>query len=118
MVVTQRFAVEAHPQAATLYLTGSVSVAGLLEAFQRCEGLPHTVWMLRVDVSGAAPLDEGTRTVLAHLLRQSRAIRGWVTQVTPAQKRVSRRFERWRRRRVKPRAVFAAQHHDALAMGV
>ena len=118
MIGTQRYAIEAHSQAATLYLTGSVSVAGLLEAFRRCEELPHTVWMLRVDVSGAAPLDEGTRTVLAHLLRRSRATRGWVTQVTPVQKRVRRRFERWRRRRVKPRAAFAAHHHDTLAIGV
>lgn len=97
MAVTQRYTVEAHSQAATLYLTGPVSVAGLFEAFRRCEKLPPTVWMLRVDVSAAEPLDEGTRTVFAHLLRRSRATRGWVTQVAPEQCGVRRRFVQWRR---------------------
>jgi ABC-type transporter Mla MlaB component len=112
MAVTQRYTVEAHAHAATLYLTGSVSVAALLEVFRRCENLPSTVWMLRIDVSAAEPLDEGTRTVFAHLLRRSRATRGWVTQVVPVQSGVNqggvhRRFLELGRRYMKRPAVCA-----------
>ena len=81
------YAIEAHDYAATIYLIGEVSVRAVLEALRRCEHLPHAVWLLRVDLSAAEPLDAGTHTVLAEALRRWRERRAGVTQVlTPGQR--------------------------------
>lgn len=74
-------AIEAHTTAATLYLSGDVAVPALLEAMRLADALPRGVWLLRVDIAAAAPLDAGTATVLAHLLRRWSERRTGLTQV-------------------------------------
>jgi hypothetical protein len=81
MVQNEHFILEAHPRAATLYATGVVSVPGLLRALRRCEELAGTVWLLRVDLSAAQPLDQGTLGVLWHSLRRWREARDGATQI-------------------------------------
>jgi hypothetical protein len=82
--MTQRvhFALEAHPGAAALYLTGAASVPAILGAMRLCAELPAGVWTLRVDLSAAEPLDQGTLRVLWHSLRRWRESRGGVTWVS------------------------------------
>jgi ABC-type transporter Mla MlaB component len=82
MIRKEHFALEAHPGAATLYLTGAVSVPALLRALHRCEELPTRTWMLRVDLSTADPMDQGTRRVLWHSLRRWRERRGGITRIS------------------------------------
>lgn len=84
MRFTTQVAVEAQPQSATLYLTGFITVAALIGAFQQCESLPNGVWLLRVDASAAEPLDDAAHTVLMHGLRRWRAVRGGVSHASPA----------------------------------
>jgi hypothetical protein len=81
MVQNEHFILEAHPRAATLYAAGAVSVPGLLREFRRCERLPATVWLLRVDLSAAQPLDQGTTGVLLHSLRRWREARDGATRI-------------------------------------
>jgi len=78
------YPIEAHPYAATVYLTGAVSVRAVLEVLRRCEELPPGVWLLRVDIAAADRLDSGTHTVLAAALRRWRERRAGVTQVLGA----------------------------------
>lgn len=81
MVPKEHFTIEAHSSAATLYMTGAVSVPGLLAAMRRCEELPPSVWLLRVDLSGVSPLDQGTQGVLRHALRRWRDSRSGATEI-------------------------------------
>ena len=73
-------AVEAHPQSATIYLTGRISVATLVAALRQCESLPNGVWLLRVDASAAEPLDGAAQAVLKHGLLRWRLTRGGATE--------------------------------------
>ncbi|MBX6330699.1 MAG: hypothetical protein IRY91_02505 [Gemmatimonadaceae bacterium] len=82
MRVQPYFTIESHPRSATLYLHGAVSVSGVLEAIRQCERLPESVWLLRVELSTAKPLDSGTFTVLAHGLRRWRETRSGITDIT------------------------------------
>ncbi|HEY7894559.1 MAG TPA: hypothetical protein VIC24_06640 [Gemmatimonadaceae bacterium] len=75
--------VEAHPHSATVYLAGRVSIAALIDALHRCESLPNSVWLLRVDASGADALDGAAHAVLMHGLRRWRLTRGGATQPGP-----------------------------------
>ncbi len=83
MRLSAQVLVEAHPHSATLYLSGCVSVAALLGAFQECESLPNGAWLLRVDAWAAEPLDDAAYAVLMHGVRRWRAIRGGVSQSSP-----------------------------------
>jgi hypothetical protein len=74
-------AVEAHPHSATVYLTGRISVATIVDALRRCDALPNGVWLLRVDASAADPLDGAAHGVLMHGLLRWRLTRG-ATQPT------------------------------------
>jgi len=78
----QRHTLEAHPGAATLYLNGRVSVPAFLGAMRLADELPGDAWVLRVDLTGAEPLDEGTLRVLWHSLRRWRERRSGATLVT------------------------------------
>jgi hypothetical protein len=82
MTMREHFTLEAHPGAATLYVTGAVSVPALLHALRLCEELPTEILLLRVDLSAAGPLDQGTLRVLWHSLRRWRETRGAVTRVS------------------------------------
>jgi len=80
MRLSRQVAVEAHPHSATLYLSGCLSVAALIGAFQHCDALPNGVWLLRVDASAAEPLDAAAHAVLMHGMRRWRSARGGVSQ--------------------------------------
>jgi hypothetical protein len=82
MIRNEQLILEAHPGGATLYMVGAISVPGLLRAMKRCEALPPGVWVLRVELSAAEPLDQGTQRVLWHSLRRWREVRGGVTRVS------------------------------------
>jgi ABC-type transporter Mla MlaB component len=82
MMHPRPYAIEAHLQAATLYLDGTISVARLLEAIRQCEQLPETVWILRVELRSPQAMDAGTWTVLLHALRRWREARSGVTQLS------------------------------------
>lgn len=84
------YSIEAHGYAATIYLMGAVSVRAVLQALRACEPLPSAVWLLRVDLSAAEPLDTGTHRVLAEALRRWRERRTGVTQVVAAAARFPR----------------------------
>jgi len=82
MIRKEHFALEAHPSAATLYMDGAISVPSLLRAMRRCDALPTGVWVLRVELSAASPLDQGTQRVLWHSLRRWREARGGITRIS------------------------------------
>lgn len=82
MIRNEQLMLEAHPGGATLYLAGAISVPGLLGAMERCEALPPGVWVLRVELAAAEPLDQGTQRVLWHSLSRWREARGGVTRVS------------------------------------
>lgn len=82
MMRKQQFVLEAHPGAATLYLNGAVSVPALLRALRLCEELPARAWMLRVDLSAADAMDQGTQRVLWHSLRRWREKHGGITRIS------------------------------------
>jgi ABC-type transporter Mla MlaB component len=82
MIRNEQLILEAHPGGATLYVAGAISVPALLRAMERCEALPPDVWVLRVELSAAEPLDQGTQRVLWHSLRRWREKRGGVTRVS------------------------------------
>ena len=94
--------IEAHPECATLYLAGCVTVVGLLRALRECGALPSSVWLLRVDCTAAEPLDAGTELVLAHGLRRWRGARSGITNVSgegaprSARVEVGTRHTHWR----------------------
>ena len=98
MRLSRQVAVEAHPHSATLYLSGRVSVAALIGAFQQCDALPNGVW-LRVDASAAEPLDAAAHAVLMHGMRRWRVARDGVAQSSPAHFLCRRRDARDRARR-------------------
>ena len=81
MIRNEHLILEAQPGGATLYAAGAISVPALLRAMQHCETLPPGVSVLRVELSAAEPLDEGTRRVLWHALRRWRDTRGGATRV-------------------------------------
>lgn len=82
MIRKEYFSLEASPCAATLYMSGAVSVPALLGALRHCEALPAGVWVLRVDLTAADALDQGTQRVLWHSLRRWRELRGGITRIT------------------------------------
>jgi hypothetical protein len=82
MIRNEHLMLEAHPGGATLYVAGAISVPALLRAMDHCETLPPGVNVLRVELSAAEPLDQGTQRVLWHALRRWRDTRGGVTRVS------------------------------------
>lgn len=66
------FHLEAHARAATLYVSGPLSVAGALRALRSCDRLPPGVSDLRVDLRGAALPNPTPVQVVAMLLARWR----------------------------------------------
>jgi hypothetical protein len=76
-----RYTLEAHHDAATLYVTGTLSTAGVVAAMHCCDELPERVRSLRVDlrkIDGAAP---GAYDALAFTTRRWRDVRGGSTRI-------------------------------------
>jgi len=59
MTTELRYRIESHPTAATLYLSGPLTVAGALCAARLCDNLPTRVSDLRVDLT-AVRLDDAS----------------------------------------------------------
>jgi ABC-type transporter Mla MlaB component len=76
-----QFWLESHPQGATLYVRGALSVCAALRALDRCAELPPRVRALRVDLRGVRFFDPSALDAVAHLLGRWRAERTGVTRV-------------------------------------
>jgi ABC-type transporter Mla MlaB component len=72
---------EAHRDAATLYVAGTLSVAGALDVMRRCDALPNRVRALRVDLRGVRLMDVCALEALAFTLRRWRDARCGITRI-------------------------------------
>jgi ABC-type transporter Mla MlaB component len=77
--------VEPHRSASTLYATGELTTAAVLEAVACVERLPEHVRALCVDLRGVRRTDSHALRVLDLALRTWRAFRRGMTRVKPAQ---------------------------------
>lgn len=74
MTTELRYRIESHPSAATLYLSGPLTVAGALCAARLCDQLPLTVSRLRVDLTSARLTDPSPVQALAMRLARWRRL--------------------------------------------
>jgi ABC-type transporter Mla MlaB component len=77
--------VESHRSAATLYATGELTTAGVMDAIARVERLPEHVRALRVDLRGVQRTDSHALRALDIALRAWRAARRGMSRVKLAQ---------------------------------
>jgi ABC-type transporter Mla MlaB component len=77
--------VESHRSAATLYATGELTAAGVLQAATCIEGLPEHVRALRVDLRGVRSADSHAMRALEAALRDWRAARRGMSRVKLAE---------------------------------
>ncbi|HUO52156.1 MAG TPA: hypothetical protein VMT93_06545 [Gemmatimonadaceae bacterium] len=75
-----RYTLEAHHDAATLYVTGTISIAGVVAAMHACETLPARVRSLRVDLRRSTGAEPGALDSLALAARRWRDARQGVTR--------------------------------------
>src|SRR5688500_16086849 len=73
--------IESHRTAATLYATGELTTAGVLQAAACIEGLPEYVRALCVDLSGVGNADPHAIRALDMALREWRASRRGMSRV-------------------------------------
>jgi ABC-type transporter Mla MlaB component len=73
--------IESHRSAATLYMSGELTVAGVLEAIARVEQLPEHVRALSVDLRGAHRGESDALSTLEAGLRNWRSARRGMTRV-------------------------------------
>jgi ABC-type transporter Mla MlaB component len=84
------YSLEAHHDAATLYVTGRLTTAGVIAAMHACEELPDRVRTLRVDLRGTAGTDASAFDALAFTTRRWRDVRGGITRIDlPRQQEMS-----------------------------
>ena len=76
-----QYTIEAHHDAATLYVTGTLSVAGVVAAMHACDALPDRVRTLRVDLRSIDGVESAAYDALAFNTRRWRDVRGGVTRV-------------------------------------
>ncbi len=82
---------ESHDSAATLYVQGTLSAAGVLRVMRDCDSLPGDVVTLRVDLRNARLYDPSAFNVLAVALRLWRESREGTTRVDlPREREVAR----------------------------
>lgn len=74
MTTELRYRIESHPSAATLYLSGPLTVAGALCAAHLCDQLPLAVSSLRVDLTSARLTDTSPVQALAMRLARWRRL--------------------------------------------
>jgi hypothetical protein len=85
MSSTPTIIVESHGSGATVYASGELTTAGVLEAVARVERLPEHVQALRVDLPGVRHADAQALRSLDMALRTWRAFRRGMTRVKLAQ---------------------------------
>jgi hypothetical protein len=75
------YVLEAHRDSATLYVTGTLSTAGIVAAMHCCEQLPELVRTLRVDLRATSGAEPSAFDALAFTTRRWRDVRGGVTRI-------------------------------------
>jgi len=75
------YTLESHRDAATLYVTGTLSVAGITAAMHEADALPEQVRSLRVDLRGMSTAEPGAFDALAFTSRRWRDMRGGSTRI-------------------------------------
>ena len=75
------YILEAHADAATLYVTGALSIAGVVAAMHRCEELPPRVRNLRVDLRATRGVEPGALDAIAFTTRRWRDLRVGSTRI-------------------------------------
>ena len=76
-----QYTLESHRDAATLYVTGTLAVAGITAAMHEADALPEHVRALRVDLRGIAGVESGAYDALAFTTRRWRDVRGGSTRI-------------------------------------
>lgn len=76
-----QYSLESHRDAATLYVTGTLAVAGITAAMHECDALPEDVRSLRVDLRGISGTEEGAFDALAFTTRRWRDVRNGNTRI-------------------------------------
>jgi ABC-type transporter Mla MlaB component len=84
------YTLEAHHDAATLYVTGTLSTAGVIAAMHACEQLPDRVRALRVDLRGTSGAEPAAFDALAFTTRRWRDVRGGSTRIDLPRSRAPR----------------------------
>ena len=82
---TSRMILEAHGSAATLYASGDLTTAAVLQAAARVERLPSHVRAIRVDLRGIRRTDSRALRTLEVFLRRWRATRRGMSRVKLAE---------------------------------
>jgi ABC-type transporter Mla MlaB component len=85
MPSTSTMMVESHRSAATLYATGDLTTAGVLQAVAHIEGLPEQVRALCIDLRGVRRADSHAMRALEAALRDWRAARRGMSRVKLAE---------------------------------
>ena len=75
------FSVEAHRSAATLYVTGELTTAGVMQAIAHADHLPENVRALCIDLRGVRKADSHAMRVLEIGLRDWRSTRRGMSRV-------------------------------------
>ncbi|HSJ63625.1 MAG TPA: hypothetical protein VK922_06910 [Gemmatimonadaceae bacterium] len=75
---------EQHDAAATVYVSGTLSVASAVRLVRVCESLPSHIRFARLDLRGVHASDDGALTVLETRLRDWRRGRGRLHLTRPA----------------------------------
>lgn len=86
MSATSRLIVEAHRAAATLYATGDLTTAAVLQAIAIAERLPEHVRAIRVDLRGVRRTDSRALRTMEMFLRRWRASRRGMSRVELAER--------------------------------
>lgn len=75
------YTLEAHHDAATLYVTGTLCTPGVVAAMHRCDELPDRVRTLRVDLRKIDGAEPGAFDAVAFTTRRWRDVRGGTTRI-------------------------------------
>jgi len=81
MSYTEPYTIEAHFDAATLYVSGAMSITKVIAAMHRCDALPERVRSLRVDLRRVTAIEAGACDALAFTTRRWRDVRGGATRI-------------------------------------
>ena len=76
-----QYTIEAHNDAATLYVTGTLSTPGVIAAMHACDELPARVRTLRVDLRRICGVEPAAYDALAFATRRWRDVRAGVTRI-------------------------------------
>jgi ABC-type transporter Mla MlaB component len=84
-----QYEIEAHQEAATVYMRGSLSVAGAMAVMRSAETLPDYVRALVVDLRAVSQVEAAGIYALHDLLRRWKAGRNGAIRVLPPLRRAA-----------------------------